>query len=433
VNGMFRALAVRNYRLYATGQLVSNTGTWMARVTQDWLVYHILTRDNSFALGAVTALQFLPTLLFGMHGGLLADRYPKRRVLVGTQSAMALLSIVSGVLIATHVIALWSISVIVFLFGIASALDMPVRQAFVVEMVGRELVQNAVSLNSATFNAARLIGPAVAGVLIEAFGTAPSFFLNAASYLAVIGVLVAMRADELRVAPRVGRRAGQLREGLRYVAEHPELAIPIALIGLVGTFGLNFPITNALMARGAFHQNAGGYGLLSTTQAIGAVIGALATARRRRRPRLRLLFGLATVFGLFEGLSGLAPSYLIFAVLLIPIGAAAIAFATSCNSSVQLGAKPAMQGRAMALYVTVFTGGTPVGSLLVGWLGNALGPRGTLAVQGLICVVSAAAVVAVYARRLGWRRPPFITRRRRRGGLTAAEIAEPTLADVSTR
>ncbi|MBX6371185.1 MAG: MFS transporter [Acidothermus sp.] len=429
---MFRALAVRNYRLYAAGQLVSNTGTWMARVTQDWLVYHLLTHDNSFALGAVTALQFLPTLFFGMHGGLIADRYPKRTVLVGTQSAMAALTLASGVLIATHTISLWSISIIVFVFGVASALDLPVRQAFVVEMVGRDLVQNAVSLNSATFNGARLLGPAVAGILIEAFGAAPAFFVNAASYLVVIGALLAMRAEELRVAPRVARRAGQLREGFRYVAAHPEVLLPIALIGLVGTFGLNFQITNALMARGAFHRGAGAYGLLSTTQAVGAILGALLSARRRRRPRLRLLFLLAGSFSVLEAASGFLPSYPAFAAMLVPIGAAAIAFATSCNSSVQLGAKPAMQGRAMALYVTVFTGGAPVGALLVGWLGGAVGPRMTLVIQGVLCLVSAAAIGFGYAHRRGLALPAIVRPRRRRG-LSQAEVAQPTLADVSTR
>ena len=195
VEGTFRALQVRNYRLYAGGQLISNTGTWMARVTQDWLVYHILTHDSSFALGVVTALQFVPALFFGMHGGLLADRYVKRQLLIATQSTMALLSVVSGVLIATHSIAYWSICVIAFLFGIASALDMPVRQAFVVEMVGRDLLQNAVSLNSATFNSARLLGPAVAGVLIGAFGSAPAFFVNAVSYVAVIAGMQIGRAS----------------------------------------------------------------------------------------------------------------------------------------------------------------------------------------------------------------------------------------------
>jgi len=394
----FRALRVRNYRLYASGQVVSITGTWMARVTQDWLVYHILTHDSSVALGAVTALQFAPALMFGLYGGMLADRYPKRRVLVITQTLMALLSLATALLVVTHTAELWSICLLALLFGVVSAMDMPVRQAFVVEMVGRDTLQNAVSLNSATFNTARLIGPAVAGLIIESAGTAPSFFVNAVSYVAVIGGLLAMRTADLQPAPRVARARGQLREGIDYVRQRPELLLPIVLVGFVATFGLNFQITNALMARGVFHRGAGTYGILSTAQAAGSLVGALLAAHRRRRPRARLLVGAAIVFGVLETASGFVGSYLLFMLMLIPIGASAITLATSCNTTLQLSAEPAMQGRAMSLYITVFTGGAPFGSLLVGWVGGAVGPRWSLIFGGLISVATAVIAGLVYMR-----------------------------------
>ncbi|HEY5456834.1 MAG TPA: MFS transporter [Acidothermaceae bacterium] len=395
---MFRALSVRNYRLYASGQVVSNTGTWMARVTQDWLVYHILTHDNSFALGVVTALQFLPALAFGMYGGMLGDRYPKRVVLTITQSAMAVMSLLSGIMIATHTMRLSTICVIALLFGIASALDMPVRQAFVIEMVGRDVLQNAVSLNSAAFNVSRMIGPAIAGVLIEAFGAAPGFFLNGVSYVAVITSMFAMTKADLHTAPLVARTRGQLREALSYVRNRPDLLLPVMLMGFIGTFGFNFQITNALIAQGVFHRGAGSYGLLSTAQAVGSLVGALIAARRRQRPRARLLIIAALVFSMLVAVSGFAPSYLLFMLLLLPIGGAGILLATSCNSMLQLGAAPEIQGRVMALYTTVFVGCAPFGSLLVGWLGGVFDPRWALFAGGVICFVSVVGCALYYVR-----------------------------------
>jgi MFS family permease len=395
---MFRALSVRNYRLYASGQVVSNTGTWMARVTQDWLVYHILTHDNSFALGVVTALQFLPSLAFGMYGGMLGDRYSKRVVLTITQSAMALLSLLSGVLIVMHAMNLWTICVIAFVFGVASALDMPVRQAFVIEMVGRDVLQNAVSLNSATFNASRMIGPAIAGLLIEAFGAAPGFFFNAVSYVAVIVGMLAMTKSELHTAARVARARGQLRAGLSYVRNRPELLLPVLLMGFIGTFGFNFQITNALIAQGVFHRGAGSYGILSTAQAVGSLGGALYAARRRQQPRARLLIVSALLFSVLVAVSGFVPSYTLFMLLLLPTGCAGILLATSCNAMLQLSAAPEMQGRVMALYTTVFVGSAPFGSLLVGWVGGGLGPRWALFAGGLISFVSVVGCALYYVR-----------------------------------
>jgi MFS family permease len=398
VTATFASLRIRNYRLYASGQVVSLTGTWMGRVAQDWLVYHVLTHNSSLALGFVTALQFIPTIFLGMYGGVLADRYAKRQVLVATQAVMGALSLVIGLLVVTHTINMWSICVLAFAFGIASAIDMPVRQAFVVEMVGREDLQNAVSLNSATFNAARIVGPAVAGLLIDAVGTGPSFLLNAASYLAVIATMLAMRSADLHMAPVVVRARGQLLEGLSYVRNRPDLLLPIVLLGFIGTFGFNSQITNALMAQGVFHHGAGSYGLLSTAQAVGALGGALYGAQRKRRPRIRLVLSAALIFGVLGLVSGLVGSYLAFMLLLIPIGFSGVLLAVSCNATVQLGAEPQMQGRVMALYTTVFVGGTPFGSLLVGWIGSAAGPRWALVFCGAICAVAAIGIGAVYWR-----------------------------------
>jgi MFS family permease len=394
----FRSLHIRNYRLFSSGQVVSLTGTWMGRVAQDWLVYHVLTHNSSFALGFVTALQFLPTLFLGMYGGVLADRYSKRAMLVATQAAMGVISLLIGVLVVAHAVDLVGISVLSFAFGIASAIDIPIRQSFVVEMVGRDDLQNAISLNSAVFNAARIVGPAMAGLLIDAVGTGPSFLLNAFSYLAVIASLLAMRSTELHVAPALERSRGQWREGLTYVRSRPQLLLPIVLVGVVGTFGFNSQITNALMAQGVFHHGAGSYGLLSTAQALGALGGALYGAQQKHRPRIRLLLVAAVVFGALGVTSALVGSYLAFMLLLIPIGFSGILLAVSCNATVQLGAEPQMQGRVMALYSTVFVGGTPFGSLLVGWIGSAAGPRWALIFGGAICAVAAVVIGIVYWR-----------------------------------
>jgi MFS family permease len=291
-----------------------------------------------------------------------------------------------------------TICVIALLFGIASALDMPVRQAFVIEMVGRDVLQNAVSLNSAAFNVSRMIGPAIAGVLIEAFGTAPGFFLNGVSYIAVLISMFAMTKADLHTAPLVARTRGQLREALSYVRNRPELLLPVMLMGFIGTFGFNFQITNALIAQGVFHRGAGSYGLLSTAQAVGSLVGALIAARRRQRPRARLLIIAALVFSALVAVSGFAPSYVLFMLLLLPIGGAGILLATSCNSMLQLSAAPEIQGRVMALYTTVFVGCAPFGSLLVGWLGGVFDPRWALFAGGVICFVSVVGCALYYVR-----------------------------------
>ena len=377
----FRSLKVRNYRLFASGQVVSLSGTWAQRVAQDWLVLE-LSHNSGVALGITTGLQFLPMLLFGLYGGVLADRYDKRRLLIWAQVTMGLLALILGLLDLTDVVQLWHVYALAFLLGLASVIDTPVRQAFVVEMVGPDDLPNAVSLNSATFNVSRILGPAVAGVAINSVGTAPVFLANAASYVAVVVGLVAIRRADLFDVHRVARAKGQLREGLDYVRANPELYVPIALIAVIGMFGLNFQITLALIAKQTFHMGAGSYGALSAMLATGSLLGALASARRSTPPSRRILFGSALAFGVLEVLTGLAPTYLIMAILLVPTGAAVLTFTTTANATVQLASAPHMRGRVMALYVLVFLGGTPFGAPVIGALAEALGPRSSLLIGG---------------------------------------------------
>ncbi len=303
VGGTFRSLRNRNYRLFATGQVISLSGTWGQRVAQDWLVLE-LSGNSGVALGITTGLQFLPVLLFGLYGGVLADRYDKRRLLLGAQAAMGLLALLLAVLDLTGSVQLWHVYALAFGLGLASVVDTPVRQAFVSEMVGPDDLPNAVSLNSATFNSARIVGPAVAGIAIAAVGTGWVFAANALSYVAVLAGLRAMRAADLRPVEKLARAKGQLREGLAYVRARPDLLVPMVLVFMVGTFGLNFQITLALVVKEVFGRGAGSYGLLSACLAVGSLVGALASARRRGPPRQRTLFAAVLVFGLLEVLVG---------------------------------------------------------------------------------------------------------------------------------
>jgi MFS family permease len=390
ISGTFRSLRARNYRLFAAGQVVSLSGTWAQRVAQDWLVLE-LSPNPGLALGITTGLQFLPVLLFGLYGGVLADRYDKRRMLIGAQIAMGVLALVLGLLDLTHVVVLWHVYVLAFMLGLASVVDTPVRQSFVSEIVGAQDMPNAVSLNSATFNSARIVGPAIAGVAISQVGTAYVFLGNAVSYVAVIGALLAMRAAELYPSTRVARQAGQLREGLAYVRHRPGLLVPIVLVFMVGTFGLNFQITLALIAKKTFHSGAGSFGLLTSALAAGSLLGALQTAHRSGPPSRRVLFGAAFVFGLLEVAVGFAPSYGVTVALLVPTGAAVLTFTTTANSLVQLGCSSQVRGRVMALYILVFLGGTPIGAPVIGALAEAYGPRSSLWVGGVVCALSAVA------------------------------------------
>jgi MFS family permease len=393
----FRSLRVRNYRLFASGQVVSLSGTWAQRVAQDWLVLG-LTDNSGTALGVVTALQFLPVLLFGLYGGLLADRYDKRRLLVGAQASMGVLALVLGVLDLTGSVELWHVYALAFGLGMATVVDTPTRQAFVSEMVGPADLPNAVSLNSATFNVSRIIGPALAGVVIAQWGTSWVFLGNAASYIAVISGLVMMRAQDLQRSVPPPRQPGQLREGLRYVRERRELAVPILLVFLVGTFGLNFQITLSLVAKQVFHRGASEFGLLTSAFAVGSLLGALASARRGA-PTARRMVAAAAVFGVLEVVVGLAPTFDTMMLLLVPTGVAVLTFTTTANALVQLGTDAAVRGRVMALYVLVFLGGTPIGAPVIGIVAEHLGPRASLTIGGTVCALSALGAGALLSER----------------------------------
>jgi len=394
---MFRSLRVRNYRLYAGGQLVSLTGTWMQRVAQDWLVLELT--NSGTALGIVTALQFLPSLLFGLWGGLLADRYDKRKLLLATQTGLALVALILGVLDVTGIVQYWQVLVLALALGLVSAIDSPVRQSFVVEMVGPDDLTNAVGLNSTIFNSARILGPAVAGVMITAIGTGWAFVANGISSIAVLTALALMRPAELRPSPAIDRIRGQLRAGLHYVRQRQDLLLTMVLVFVVGTFGLNFQITTALLAKQVFHRSATGYGLLSTALAVGACVGAVLATRRRTRPSLLFLLLAAMAFGLLEILAGSVPGFGATALMLVLVGLAMLTFTTAANSSVQLGVEATMRGRVMALYLMCFLGGTPIGAPIVGWVANTVGPRWGMIGGGLVCMAMAVGMALYLVRR----------------------------------
>jgi MFS family permease len=396
---MFRSLKVRNYRLYTSGQLISLTGTWMQRVAQDWLVLQLT--NSGTALGIVTALQFGPSLVLGLWGGVLADRYDKRKILLATQTGLALVALTLGLLDVGGVVQYWHVLVMATALGVIAALDTPVRQSFVVEMVGRDDLANAVAINSTIFNAARVIGPAVAGIMISGVGTGVVFLINAGSSVGVLVALGLMRTAELHPSPPLHRARGQLREGLNYVRGRADLVVTMVLVFVIGTFGLNFQITTALLAKQVFHRSASGYGLLSTALALGACVGAVLATRRTRRPTQLFLLGTALVFAVLEIGAGTMPGFGSTALLLVPTGLVMLTFTTAANSSVQLGVEPTMRGRVMALYLVCFMGGTPIGAPIIGWVAGAFGPRWGLIGGGLICLLATLSLATVIARRRG--------------------------------
>jgi len=403
----FRALSNRNYRLYAAGGVVSNVGTWMQRIAQDWLVLQLTGvsaggHHSGLALGITTGLQFLPILLLSPYAGLIADQFSKRRLLQLTQLMMAAPAAVLGLLAITGVADVWQVYVIAFVFGIGRAFDVPARQAFVSEMVEPDEITNAVGLNSASFNMARIVGPALAGGLIALLGndvgaTGWVILLNAISYSAVIYALRRMRPEELHVAERAARKRGMVRAGVAYVRGRSDLLLILTVIFFAGTFGFNFQMTSALMATGVFHKGAGEYGLLGTTMAVGSLAGALYAARRRGRPRHRLVIGASVAFGVAEVVAGVMPSYLTFAVVTPLIGLTALTLSTAANATVQMSVSPMMRGRVMALYMTIFMGGTPIGAPVIGWVGQTFGARWTLIGGGAATVAGTLLAVAVFS------------------------------------
>ncbi|CAM5345432.1 MULTISPECIES: MFS transporter [Streptomyces] len=392
---MFSSLRIRNYRLFFTGQVISNTGTWMQRIAQDWLV--LTLTGSSAAVGVTTALQFLPMLLFGLYGGVLVDRLPKRPLLLFTQGAMGLTGLALAVLTLSGQVQVWHVYVTAFVLGLVTVVDNPARQTFVSEMVGPRQLANAVSLNSANFQSARLVGPAVAAVLISAVGSGYAFLINGLSFAAPIAGLLMMRMGELHKAPRAPRGKGQLREGLKYVAGRPDLIWPIVLVGFIGTFGFNFPIWLSAFADKVFDGGPGMYGTLNTLMAAGSLAGALLAARRGAG-RLRLLVAAAAGFGILELVAAFAPSVWIFAVLMVLTGMFGLTVNVTANSYVQMATEPQMRGRVMALFMMVFTGGTPLGAPLLGWITDAYGARTGFAVGGAISLLAAVGVGLVLAR-----------------------------------
>ena len=390
-DGLFRSLHNRNYRLFAAGQVVSNTGTWMQRIAQDWLVLTIT--HSGTALGIVTALQFLPILLFSVWGGVLADRFPKRTMLMITQSSMGVLAAILGVMTVAGHITEWQIFVFALLLGTVTAADTPARQSFVVEMVGQQDLQNAVSLNSANFNLGRVVGPAVAGLFIGLFaseitGSGWAFVINAVSYAAVVGGLAMIRKRDLHTVIRARRGRGGQLEAFRYVRTRPDLMAVLVTISVFGTFGLNFPVLLPLYTTQIFHSGASAYGVISAIMAAGSLGGALLAARRKTA-RVRVVLVGALLFGLLEMVSAVMPQIASYAALLALTGLCGLTTATTANAVMQTTVAPELRGRVTGVYILVFMGGTPLGSPIVGWLAGEIGVRWTQSLCGALSAVAA--------------------------------------------
>jgi MFS family permease len=376
---MFRSLSGFNYRVWAAGALVSNVGTWMQRTAQDWIVLTQLTDHDAAAVGFVMALQFGPQLLLLPLTGLVADRFDQRKILMVTQAAGGVLGLGLGILTVTGAVQLWHVYVFAALLGIVAAFDAPARQTFVSQLVGGANLSNAVALNSASFSAARMIGPAVAGLLTAAVGAGWVFLINGASFGAVLFSLLFLRVGELQRSARASSKKGNLLEGFRYVRSRPDIMVILVMVFLIGTFGLNFPIFISTMATTVFHKGAAEFGGLSSVMAIGSVVGALLSARRDK-PRLRFLFAASAVFGGAATVAALMPTYWGFAVALAAVGLAAQTMMTTANGAVQLSTPERLRGRVMAIYMAIFMGGTPIGAPIVGWVANEFGPRWALGV-----------------------------------------------------
>jgi MFS family permease len=385
-NQTFRSLRVRNYRVYFISQLISVSGTWMQSIAQAWLVLRLT--GSGVDLGIVTGLQFLPVLLFGPFGGLVADRFDKRHLLYATQTAGGLLALTLGILDVTHAVQLWQVYLLATGLGIVNLFDNPARQTFVMEMVGRDDLPNAVSLNSVVMNASRVVGPAIGGLVIVLFGLSVCFFFNAVSYVAVLIGLSMMRIADLHRTPPVEKARGQIRQGLRYVWRTPPLRNTLVAMAVIGIFAYNFTVTLALLAKTTFHGGAGAFSLLTACMGVGAIAGGLVAAHRAK-PTPRLLHGLALVFGVLLVGVAFAPTLIVAMVLIVFMGAASIGFIATANATLQLQSEPAMRGRVMSLYAMAFLGSTPIGAPLVGAIAEWSNPRISIAVGGIATVVAA--------------------------------------------
>jgi MFS family permease len=405
-DGTFAALHNANYRRYFAGQAVSLVGTWMQTVAQGWLVLELT--GSGTALGLVAAAQFLPLLLLAPYGGLLADRMDKRRLLIVTQSALGLIALTLGVLVVAGVVELWMVVALAFALGITTAIDNPVRQSFAQEMVGPSRVRNAVTLNSILVNAARAVGPALAGVLIATAGTGVCFLVNAVSYVAVLTALVSMDTAALQPSPRAERARGQVREGFAYVGRSPDLLVPLIMLALVGTLTYEFQVVLPLLARGPFDGGPGTYGLLTSAMGAGAIIGGLVVAGRGATG-LRPLTAAAAMFGTAVLVTAAAPTAAVAAVALVVVGATSIAFLATGNTTLQLAADPRFRGRVMALWAVAFLGSTPLGAPVIGAVSEHVSPRGGLVVGGVACLTAAAIGLLAQSRGRGRAEPDGVT------------------------
>ncbi|MFT3863591.1 MAG: MFS transporter [Solirubrobacterales bacterium] len=391
----FDSLEVPNYRRYFIGQVISLSGNWMQNVTTLWLV---LTLTNSgFAVGLTTALQFLPLLLFGAYGGVLADRFPKRQVLFITQTLMAIPALVLFLITAFGVEEPWMIYACVFCVGMANCVDNPTRQSFVIEMVGPDRLVNAVNLNSVILETARIIGPAIAGILIATAGVVPCFGLNVLTFVAMIVALWSMDPRALQAAPTASRKPGAIREGLRQVRRTPELAVPLALMALVGTLGFNFQVSLPLLAKFSFGGGAGSYAILVSAMGVGSIAAALVNGNRGKTGA-KVIAAASLAFGVAALLAAVMPDLAFEAIVLAALGAASVIFVASINSTIQLAVSAEMRGRVMALFSIVFLGSTPIGGPLTGWLAEAYDPRLTLVLAGVSGLGAAWAARVIFTR-----------------------------------
>jgi len=386
----FQALSVRNFRLYFIGQLISISGTWMQAVAQGWLVLQLT--NSGLALGLVIALQFVPMLLVGSWGGLVVDRMPKRKILFITQSLSGVLALALGILVLLGHIHVWEVFIMAFFLGSVNVFDTPARQSFVQEMVGRDLLANAVSLNSVLVNGGRIIGPAIAGIVIATAGIPVCFFVNAASFAAVILALAMMNKEQLTPIRRVARAKGQLREGFRYAFQHDTIGSVLIAVGIVGVFAFNFTVSIPLLARTTFGGTAATYGLFMAAMGTGAVFGGLAIAHRSR-PSLPMLSALCLAFGVLLIAVSLAPTEWVALALLVPMGAASIAFVSTANATLQMASREEMRGRVMALFAIGFLGSTPIGAPLIGAICGATNPRVGLALGGVATLLAATPLI----------------------------------------
>ncbi|HTL39847.1 MAG TPA: MFS transporter [Pseudolysinimonas sp.] len=433
MSAMFKSFAIANYRLWFAVATVSNVGTWMQRTAQDWIVLTELTDNDAAAVGVTMALQFGPALVLTPLTGLVSDLFDRRKVLMITQAVMGVLALGLGVLTVTGAVELWMVYGFALGLGIASAFDGPVRQTFVSTLVPTDYLSNAVGLNATSFNTARLIGPAVAGVLTALIGAGWVFLLNAVTFAATIGGLMALHRDRLNPQVIPARSRGQMSEGLRYVRGRPDLMLVFGMVALFGTFGMNFAIYNSTMSV-LFGSGAGEFGVLSSVMAIGSVIGALLAARRDR-PRLRTITIAAASFGLAVGAAAISPNLWVYGVFIAVSGLFAITTMNSANAYVQTTTTPTVRGRVMSLYMAIFMGGSVVGAPLIGWIANAVGPRWAMAAGGAAGLVAAAVAGVYFVRtrhiRLRWepsRRWPL----RLGTGPRARELATTEIAVIET-